>query len=467
MEVTGVIAVSTCCMNWLCAACVCALPPSAVSTQPQGANLVSNGDFRGPVVNGLPADWVVKTARVALSPEIRVVDRHGQRYLCMAGGGNPDCVGGVSTQVSIVAGKTYWFRVRFRKSADVNPIQHLLFEVAAQGNSQPIVEFHQLPEDRAEGEARVTFPGAGAVRAEVHLMYRLCAAGEVWIEHVSLIETDPVPPRWARIACTGGPAALEQYGLPAFSKALDVMGHAKVDLALLPEYFAGEEVRETLTGPSATLMSEKAAAYKMYVAGTIGLYDPASDRLFNAALLFDRTGKLIGRYDKIHLYGPELSVGGVTPGDDVPVFQTDFGKVGFMTCYDSWFVDVAELVALRGADLLLFPSLNYDRALMHARALDNCISIVASSRAGGCGVWDAEGKELLETARAEDHAARFKDIVKLHVEGLEILVVTLDLNFPPTGGTRAPAIRTKRHLANQRSGLEDRIGREKSRWWVD
>jgi len=104
---------------------------------------------------------------------------------------------------------------------------------------------------------------------------------------------------------------------------------------------------------------------------------------------------------------------------------------------------------------------------MHARALDNCISIVASSRAGGCGVWDTEGKELLPTARAEDPAARFKDIVKLQVEGLDILVVTLDLNFPPTGGTRAPAIRTKRHLANQRSGLEDRIRREKSRWWVD
>lgn len=454
-------------VNCVSAALVGLLSQSAASTQPTGDNLVRNGDFRGATVDGLPAHWSVRSARPSLSPKIRVVEADGRRNLYMAGAGNPDCVGGVATQVRIAADRTYWFRVRFRKSDDVNPLQHLLFEVATHASSQQIVEFHDLTAGWVEGETRVCFPGAGTVDAEVRATYRLCPAGQVWIERISLIETDPVPPRWARIACTGGPDTLEKYGLPAFAKALDVIGQAGVDLALLPEYFSGEGARETLVGPAATLMSEKAATYGMYVAGTIGLHDQTSDRLFNAALLFDRNGKLIGRYDKIHLYGPELNLGGVTPGDEVPVFRTDFGKVGFMTCYDSWFVDVAELVALRGADILLFPSLNYDRALMHARALDNCINIVASSRAGGCGVWDSGGNELREAPPQQAYTPSCKDIVRTRADGVDILMMTLDLNVPPIGGTRSPAARSKRYLGNQRIGLEDQIRSERNRWWVE
>lgn len=449
------------------AALLCILLASATGAPAQTENLVANGDFRGPVTNGLPAGWLAFAARPALAPEIRIVDEDGRRLLHLAGGGNPDCVGGVVTQVCLAAGQTYWFRVRFKMSAQVNPIRHLLFDIAAQGSVCQIVEFHRLDGEWAEGEARVSFPGAGLVKADMRALLRLCPNGHVWLENVALTETDPVPPRWVRVACTGGPDTLEKYGLPAFRQALDVMGQAKVDLALLPEYFAGEDIWEPLSGPSATLMSAKAREYCMYVAGTIGLHDEVTDRLYNAALLFDRAGKLVGRYDKLHLYGPELHTTGVTPGADVPVFKTDFGRVGVMTCSDSWFTDVAELLALRGADIILFPSLNYDRALMHARALDNCINIVASSRAGGCGIWDAGGIEIRAAAPAASQGSTCKDVTLTTVDGLDILMVTLDLNVPRNGGSRSPAVRTRRHGANLRAWLEDQIGREKDRWWVD
>lgn len=64
----------------------------------------------------------------------------------------------------------------------------------------------------------------------------------------------------------------------------------------------------------------------------------------------DRQGNLVGTYDKIHPYSPEINEQGITPGTRVPVFQTDFGRLGFMICYDSWFPDVAQLVSLEGAD---------------------------------------------------------------------------------------------------------------------
>ena len=57
--------------------------------------------------------------------------------------------------------------------------------------------------------------------------------------------------------------------------------------------------------------------------------------------------------------------------------------------------------------------------------------------------------------------------MKTRVDGLDIVMVTLDLNVPLIGGSRSPTIRTKRYLGNQRTRLEDQISREKNRWWVD
>jgi predicted amidohydrolase len=165
---------------------------------------------------------------------------------------------------------------------------------------------------------------------------------------------------------------------------------------------------------------------------------------------------MIGCYDKIHLYGPELNQLGVTPGGSAPVFRTDFGKVGFMTCSDSWFTDVAELVALKGADILLFPNLGYDRALMHARSLDNCINILTSTRSGEYGFWDAMGRDIIKIPSKPGEDSFFKDVVQIKVADTGLLMVTIDLN----------AMR-ERQLSNQKVWLEEEILREKQRWWVE
>ncbi|MBN1901180.1 carbon-nitrogen hydrolase family protein [Candidatus Sumerlaeota bacterium] len=434
----------------------------------QGSNLIGNGDFRGEIVNDLPAGWVIKSPRPSICPSFRVIEKKGERCLYITGKGNPDCAGYIGAPVEIALGKTYRFHVLFRKSKDLNPIHHLLFDLATPNASYQIVEFHRLEDDWVEGEAILSFPGEGKIKAEARIGYRLCAKEKIWIRNISFSETEPVIPRWIRVACTQGPGRLEDYGLPVFRKALDIAGKTKADLVLLPEYMSGEGVQETITGPSAQLMSEKAGQYRMYVAGTIGLYDKEADRLSNAALLFNREGKLIGRYDKIHLYGPELNQEGVTPGDHVPVFQTDFGKVGFMTCSDSWFPDVAELVALKGADILLFPNLGYDRALMHTRSLDNLINIITSTRSGQYGVWDPFGNDILARFKEGSVLPSVKNIVEVETEEkLGILIFDLNLSVPSGGGTRQDAARSKRHVGNQRYFLEDEIKQEKERWWQD
>lgn len=448
-------------------ACLC-VPASAARDQFQ-PNLIPNGDFHQSGAGRLPFGWTAGSPRASLAPRFRLVRRGTQGYLYVSGAGNPDCVGWADTRALIERGKTYWFRVRFRKSQSLNPVHHMLFQVSDGSATQGIGEFHRLPDNRVEGEGRISFPGAGTVQARVSILYRLCPEGEAWIQHVSLTETSPVPPRWVKVACTQGPMKLEEYGLKAFGQVLDAAGRAKVDLALLPEYINGEETTETITGPSAQMMAEKAARYHMYVAGTIGRYDTVSDRLYNSALLFNRDGQLAGWYDKTHLYGPELHQSGVTPGDKVPVFRTDFGKVGFMTCYDSWFNDVAELVALKGADILLFPNLGYDRELLHARSLDNCINVVTSSRSGRYGVWDPTGRDVLTSGMAQ--SGTYKDATEQLVANTGLLIVTLDLNAPRypewTGGEKYPVPRGKRQSGNQKVFLEDQIMHEKQRWWSE
>ena len=76
--------------------------------------------------------------------------------------------------------------------------------------------------------------------------------------------------------------------------------------------------------------------------------------IYNTAVLLDRTGKLMGKYRKVYLPREEIQ-GGLTPGNDFPVFDTDFGKVGMMICWDVEYADPARALALNGAEIILLP----------------------------------------------------------------------------------------------------------------
>ena len=69
------------------------------------------------------------------------------------------------------------------------------------------------------------------------------------------------------------------------------------------------------------------------------------------------------------VYEPEED-SGASPGmDGFPVFETDMGTVGMITCYESWFPDTIRILALRGADLVLFSSEGYFPALVRTPAI--------------------------------------------------------------------------------------------------
>ena len=95
-----------------------------------------------------------------------------------------------------------------------------------------------------------------------------------------------------------------------------------------------------------------ARQHSMYVvAGSSYLPDEVTQRIVNASYLFGPSGETIGYQNKIHLYIEDTHL--CTPGNEIKVFSTDFGKVGITICYESMFPEVGRFMAFQGAQALV------------------------------------------------------------------------------------------------------------------
>ena len=70
---------------------------------------------------------------------------------------------------------------------------------------------------------------------------------------------------------------------------------------------------------------------------------------------------------------------GITPGHDYPVFDTRFGKLGMMVCYDGFFPEVARELTNRGAEVIAWPVWGCNPVLAQARACENSVYLVSST----------------------------------------------------------------------------------------
>jgi predicted amidohydrolase len=192
-------------------------------------------------------------------------------------------------------------------------------------------------------------------------------------------------------------------------------GSEEADLIVLPEYIAGTFSRPLKDTDAVLQIAAAARENSIYV--IVGGWEELEDGAFaarkkgafaNTALLFNRQGEVIGRYSKMHEavgesphWWPPLD-GDVEwimkPGEEFPVFQTDFGRVGIMICYDGYFPEPPEILSLHGAELVAWINArtgSIEEHLVKADIQRNYVAVIAANRGEGAGTMIAESHRTL------------------------------------------------------------------------
>lgn len=136
------------------------------------------------------------------------------------------------------------------------------------------------------------------------------------------------------------------------------------------------ECAEPIPGPTTEYFGGVAKLNAIHIA--LSLYEREGHLVYNTAVLISPEGKLLGKYRKVCLPHGEVEKG-VAPGTDYPVFDTKFGKVGLMICYDGFYPEVARALTANGAEVIAWPVWGCDPLLARARACENRVYVVSST----------------------------------------------------------------------------------------
>jgi predicted amidohydrolase len=175
------------------------------------------------------------------------------------------------------------------------------------------------------------------------------------------------------------------------------------DFVVLPEYvdFMGEdneklENAETIPGPTSNAFAKIAKEHGIYLLGGSIHEKEINNSIYNTSLLFNRDGKMIAKYRKVHLYDAQFKERHtvneseiILPGDEIITAETSFGTVGLSICYDVRFPEMFRSLALMGSQVIFAPAAFpmytgslYWEVLLRARAVENQCFIVASGQFG-------------------------------------------------------------------------------------
>lgn len=193
--------------------------------------------------------------------------------------------------------------------------------------------------------------------------------------------------------------------------AIEQAANQGADLVLLPElhntpYFCQSEnhdyfdLAETIPGESCEWLSSLASKHKLVIVAS--LFEKRAAGLYhNTAVVFDNDGSIAGTYRKMHIPDDPgfYEKFYFTPGDlGFTPIDTAVGKLGVLVCWDQWFPEAARLMAMAGADILLYPTAigwdpNDDAAeqarqkdawitVQRGHAIANALPVVAANRFG-------------------------------------------------------------------------------------
>lgn len=173
------------------------------------------------------------------------------------------------------------------------------------------------------------------------------------------------------------------------------------EFVMLPEMFccpyengAFRPYGEEQDGPAQRALSALAAELGIWIVGG-SIPELEENRVYNTSFVYDSAGRQVARHRKMHLF--DISVEGgqtfresdtLSPGGEITVFDTPWGKMGLCICFDLRFEELARLMALRGARVIFVPAAfnmttgpAHWELLFRQRAVDNQLFTVGTSPA--------------------------------------------------------------------------------------
>lgn len=364
-----------------------------------------------------PAGWTFESQRKELEPVFYIdssITYNGTPTFVLKGGGKEFANGCWNTVIEVESLSWYEFKAYFMAENVEELYRSVLTRILwFDANDKQVgrAEYPATTNDMLEGGwksfQQVYLVPEDAVHARIELVYRWDADGKVHFGDVSLEKTEDPGPRLVRLAAvhhqpknTSGP----KNNLHQFATFIEQVAAQDADIVCLPEgvTLVGTgldyvKVSEKIPGPTTAFLGEIARKHNLYIVA--GILEQDGETVYNTAVLIDRNGSVAGKYRKVSLPREEIE-GGVTPGDAFPVFDTDFGKIGMMICWDVTFPEAARTLAFNGAEVIFLPIWGGHLTLAKARALENQLYLVSSSYSMKTAVFDLEG-EIIEEATDE------------------------------------------------------------------
>jgi N-carbamoylputrescine amidase len=213
------------------------------------------------------------------------------------------------------------------------------------------------------------------------------------------------------------------------------------------QYFCREEnadlfeLAEPIPGPSTEILGKLARSLDVVIVGS--LFERRAAGIYhNTAVVLDADGSLLGKYRKMHIPDDPLYYEKFyfTPGDlGFPNFNTKFGRIGVLVCWDQWYPEAARLASLGGANILFYPTaigwhpsekeefgaaqLNAWRTIQVAHAIANGVFVAAVNRVGFEGTPE-NGLEFWGHSFVSDPFGRV--LVEGSADKEEVLIVECD-----------------------------------------
>ena len=239
---------------------------------------------------------------------------------------------------------------------------------------------------------------------------------------------------------------------------LEKLKDEKPDFVILPEMFCCPYQTQNFPayaeeegGPVWQQLSEYAKQYGIYLIGGSMPEKDAEGKVYNTSYIFDRQGKQIGKHRKVHLFDIDVKGGQtfkesdtLTAGDQDTVFDTEFGKMGVMLCFDIRFPELARMMVNDGAKAIFVPAaFNMTTGPAHwelsfrTRALDNQIYMI------GCAPMRDESAGYISWGHSivTDPWGRVVDMLD-EKEG--ILLAELDLDYEDQVREELPLLKSRR-----------------------